>query len=192
MNDQQQLLSTEEKKLLLTLARQTLAAKLENIAEPLLEAAPPAISEPRACFVSLHLEGRLRGCIGSLKASEPLYRNVQTNAANAAFSDPRFHPLAPEEMEGIRIEISVLTPSRPIVSINEFEIGKHGIIFKKKDNRAIFLPQVAIQQGWDRKTTLNQLSRKAGLSADAWQHPEVDFWVFEAIVFSETEFIVNK
>jgi AmmeMemoRadiSam system protein A len=137
-----------------------------------------------AAFVSLHRDGNLRGCIGNLEAVEPLYRNVIHNARNAAFQDPRFMPLTAAELAGLNIEISVLTPPRPIHSVDEFQIGTHGIILTKGQRRAVFLPQVAPEQGWDRETTLTHLSLKAGMGPDDWRRG-AKYYVFEAIVFSE-------
>jgi AmmeMemoRadiSam system protein A len=134
--------------------------------------------------VTLHLDDALRGCIGTLEAVQPLYENVIHNARNAAFRDSRFSPLTAPEFDRIDIEISVLTPPRAIASLDEFVIGRHGIILEKGHHRAVFLPQVAPEQGWDKETTLAFLSRKAGLGPDDWRRGAT-FSVFEAVVFGE-------
>jgi AmmeMemoRadiSam system protein A len=184
-------LSGDERQTLLSLARKAIADTLaetgvmqpESIdgAHPLT----PRLREPGACFVTLLLDSRLRGCIGSLEAREPLAENVRRNARKAAFRDPRFQPLTEVEFRRVAIEISVLTPARPISSSTEIAIGRHGIILEKDGHRAVYLPQVAPEQGWDLETTLAHLAVKAGLRPDAWRR-NARFSVFEAIVFNET------
>lgn len=179
--------SKEEKKLLLDFARKTIEAALKNEEGP--SALPEKFDEPGSCFVTLHTEsGNLRGCIGSIQAYEPLSKNIASNAINAAFRDPRFPNVASlEELSKLELEISIMTPPQPISSPDEFTVGKHGIILMANGRSAVFLPQVAPEQGWDRETTLAHLSMKAGLPHDAWKSPDAKFSVFEAIVFSEKE-----
>ncbi|MFO7820517.1 MAG: AmmeMemoRadiSam system protein B [Lentisphaeria bacterium] len=169
---------------LMELARESIRAKLQSESPPTpdAESLNPVLREKACAFVTLHLQGRLRGCIGSLEPREALYKNVINNARNAAFSDPRFPPLSASEFEDIEIEISVLTPARPIGSPEDFIPGQHGIILKKGRAKAVFLPQVASEQGWDRETTLTHLALKAGLEPDGWRRG-AKFEVFEAIVF---------
>ena len=162
------------------------------IAAEFSEAETPAVSDDAlfradgACFVTLHeADGTLRGCIGNLEAFEPLGENLRRNALNAAFSDPRFPPLEPEELEELRIEVSVLTPARPIPGPEDFEIGRDGIILRRGERGAVFLPQVAPEQGWDRETTLGYLARKAGLPPDTWRSPDARLFTFQAEVFGE-------
>ena len=181
--------SSAERRLLLSLARDAIAAGISGRRPTMPEDLPSALLEQRSCFVSLHVRagGHLRGCIGSLAAHEPLALNVAGNAHNAAFEDPRFPAVSSlEELAGLEIEISVLTPARPIASPAEFEVGRHGIILRVAGRSAVFLPQVAPEQGWDRETTLVHLGLKAGLAPNAWQRPDARFLVFEAIVFSES------
>ncbi len=179
-------LTPEDQNFLLGLARKTITATLngKTIAAPDLESLSPTLKNDGACFVTLHIDGNLRGCIGYLEAAEPLYENVMRNANSAAFEDSRFLPLTTEELPNIEIEISVLTPHRPIASPDEFIVGKHGIILQKGAYRSVFLPQVAPEQGWDTETTLSFLARKAGLAPHAWRHG-ASLFVFEAIVFGE-------
>jgi len=181
-------LGAAEKAALLTLAREAIGNALRGEPEPVPVAAKlaAALRLDAACFVTLHLDGRLRGCIGHLTASEPLYLNVIRNAQNAAFRDQRFSPLGPDEFERIEIEISVLTPARPISSADEFVVGRHGINLEKGRHRAVFLPQVAPEQGWDRETTLRHLCLKAGLGPNAWRRG-ASLSVFEAIVFADRD-----
>ena len=107
------------------------------------------------------------------------------HAIDAAFNDPRFPPLTAKEFGKIRIEISALTPPKPVASYRDIEIGKHGMVLELGGRSAVFLPQVAPEQGWDLATTLTHLAYKAGLPGDAWRDARAKFTVFEAIVFHE-------
>ena len=104
---------------------------------------------------------------------------------DAAFEDPRFPPLSAREFPRIKIEISALTPPVPVASYQDIEIGRHGMVLELGGRSAVFLPQVAPEQGWDLATTLTYLSRKAGLPGNAWKDPRAKFTVFEAVVFHE-------
>lgn len=181
-------LSDAEKQFLLRLARSRITAKLEKqqATKPNDEDLTPRLKAHGAAFVTLQKHGNLRGCIGDLEAAEPLYRNVMHNAMNAAFEDPRFPPLRRPELDDIEIEISVLTPPRPIASLDEFVLGRHGIILEKGRTGAVFLPQVPPEQGWSKEETLTHLALKAGMPPDGWRR-NASFFVFEAIVFSEAE-----
>ena len=179
-------ISPGEKKTLLKLAREAIQTRLKRAPAPQLapEELTPRLQGDGACFVTLHLGGELRGCIGHLEASEPLWQNVVRNARAAAFSDPRFLPLSPAEFAAVTLDISVLTPFRPISGPEAFIVGRHGIILEKGGNHAVFLPQVAPEQGWDRETTLTHLALKAGLPPDGWRR-SATFSVFEAVVLGE-------
>jgi AmmeMemoRadiSam system protein A len=111
--------------------------------------------------------------------------SVMHNAANAAFQDPRFPPVTESEVDDLEVEISVLTPSRTIDSVDEIELGRHGIILERGMHRSVFLPQVAVEQGWNLETTLRHLALKAGLEANDWR--KASFSIFETILFSEQE-----
>lgn len=179
----------EEKILMLRLARSAMESVLKKEKVPGTSKAPEKFHETASCFVTLHTtpDRNLRGCIGNIGGFEPLALNIVHNAVNAAFRDPRFQPVSSlEELKTLEIEISVLTPPQDIISPDEFIIGKHGIILLKNGRSAVFLPQVAPEQGWDKETTLSHLSMKAGLSHDAWKEKDASFKVFSAIVFSET------
>lgn len=174
---------------LLDLARRTLGDYLKNgmIPEPDLPPGHAAhLTERRGLFVTLYRRGSLRGCIGSHMSSLPLYRAVQLMALESALHDARFPPLSYEELEEIRIELSVyLTHVEPISSAREYVPGKHGIILTNRGRSATFLPRVPIDQGWDRKQTLRRLSQKAGLPEDSWKARDTEFAVYETQVFSE-------
>ena len=181
--------TVEEKKFLLDLARKEITANLTGKDSPSLDGISEKFQQIRSCFVTLHsANGALRGCIGNIEPFQPLAENVVHNARNAAFRDPRFPPVASEaELKSLVIEISVLTVPSPIPSYKDFVVGKHGIILQKGYHNAVFLPQVAPEQGWDAETTLSHLAMKAGLYPDSWRDKDCKFKVFEAVYFSEKE-----
>lgn len=145
-------------------------------------AASPRLLELRGAFVTLKDGGRLRGCIGTIEGRLPLLRSVADNAAAAAIADPRFAPVTPDESSNLTLEISALSPLRDIADPGAIELGRHGILLGKSGRQAVFLPQVAPEQGWDLPATLAHLCRKAGLPADAWRDG-ARLRVFEADVF---------
>ena len=182
-------LRSGERDWLLNLARESIRSSLDQQEPP---AAPPEDSPPifraeRATFVTLKVPDRggyrLRGCIGNMEPYRPLYRSVFENARKAAFSDPRFDPLERQELDRARIEISVLTPMRPVDDPSEIVPGRDGVQLSSSGRTAVFLPQVAEEQGWDRIALLENLCRKAGLHRTAWKKAELS--VFQAIVFGE-------
>lgn len=182
-------LTAEDKKALLSLARQTIeqALKGQPPRKPAdLGFAPtPAMQQKMGGFVTLTIGGELRGCIGEIFPRRALAEVVVAHALDAAFNDPRFPPLAAREFPQIRIEISALTPPVPVASYKDIVIGKHGMVLELGGRSAVFLPQVAPEQGWDLATTLTHLSYKAGLPGNAWQDDRARFTVFEAVVFHE-------
>lgn len=131
---------------------------------------PVALAQKSGAFVTLKKAGRLRGCIGYIQPHKPLYRAIIENAANAAVYDQRFLPVEQAELSQLELEISVLSSPKPIKSYHEFTVGKHGIILSKAGRQAVYLPEVAIEQGWTQEQTLSHLAEKAGLPANAWQH----------------------
>ena len=133
-------------------------------------------------FVSLHKQGRLRGCIGHFGEDVPLHETVAEMARAAAFDDPRFAPVRKEELEDIDIEISVLTPMRRIESLDEFELHRHGIYIRKGYRSGTFLPQVADEVNWTKEEFVGHCAQdKAGIGWDGWR--EAELYVYEAIVF---------
>ncbi|MBP7652427.1 AmmeMemoRadiSam system protein A [Candidatus Dependentiae bacterium] len=141
--------------------------------------------EKRGVFVTLHISGALRGCIGYILPYKPLYTAVIENAYNAAFNDPRFTALSKSEFEEVDIEISVLSVPEKINSYKDIIIGQHGIILKNGFYQAVFLPQVAVEQNWDIETTLAHLSIKAGGDMDLWKNKNTLFEVFEAEIIQK-------
>jgi AmmeMemoRadiSam system protein B/AmmeMemoRadiSam system protein A len=127
------------------------------------------LQRPSGVFVTLKKQGQLRGCIGHIQPKEPLYRAIIINAIRAAHYDHRFYPVQPSELDNLELEVSVLSQPQPIASYNKFEVGKHGIILEKDGRGAVFLPEVAVEQGWNREQTLTYLAKKAGLPPDAWK-----------------------
>jgi AmmeMemoRadiSam system protein A len=183
-------LTDSDREKLIDLARKTIGYALEHgqvpeVAELGIEVSD-TLKEPRAAFVTLKKAGQLRGCIGDIFPSQPLYKSVLLNAINAAFRDRRFAPLQKEELADITIEISALTRPRSVPSSDRIRIGTDGIVLNKAGRSAVFLPQVAPEQGWDLSQTLTQLSLKAGLAADDWKEGAA-FLVFQADVFGEGE-----
>lgn len=150
------------------------------------EPVPESACKPRGAFVTLHKGAALRGCIGYVMPTAPLYRAVIENAVNAARRDPRFPPVTLDEAPDLRIEISVMTLPRPIQSVEEIEVGRHGLIVTQGAWRGLLLPQVATEYGWDRETFLDHTCQKAGLPAEAWRKGKVEIEVFSAQVFSES------
>ncbi len=179
-------LSDEEKSFLLKLSRNVLEEYIKNRKVPEVKIIDEKLKEKCGAFVTLNKNHNLRGCIGYIEPIKPLYQSVIDNTVNAAVNDPRFPEVTPNELKDIEIEISVLTPPVKIDSYHDIIIGKHGIILSKGFHSAVFLPQVAPEQGWDLATTLTHLSLKAGLGPDDWKSG-AEFKVFTAIVFSENE-----
>ncbi|HCE45968.1 MAG TPA: hypothetical protein DET40_20675 [Lentisphaeria bacterium] len=183
-------LTVEEKKMLLELARKTIVYYLEKNKPPtpaeLGFVLTDGVKEQRAAFVTLKEKGELRGCIGEIFPSQPLYESVLSNAVNSAVNDPRFNAVARDEVKNLSIEISALTPPKKVDSYKDIRIGTDGMVLKKSGRSAVFLPQVAPEQGWDLETTLTYLSRKAGLPADAWKEG-ASYLTFQAEVFGEDE-----
>jgi AmmeMemoRadiSam system protein A len=136
-----------------------------------------------ATFVTLKIDGELRGCIGSLTPVDELYLSVHHNALNAAQRDPRFDPVGEAERSLLDVSISILSPIREIDSILDFNIGEHGIILEKGRNRSVFLPEVAIEQNWDVEQTMSYLSQKAGLPPDGWKEG-ARYSVFSSVVLA--------
>lgn len=141
------------------------------------------LMRPLGVFVTLHLAGRLRGCIGSIIAHEPLYLGTWNMARMAAFHDPRFPPLSRGEWNNIEMEISVLDQPVPCLDADKIEIGKDGLILQYAGHQGLFLPQVPVEQHWDLPQYLEQLCYKAGLPAGSWKKTGAKLFRFQAQVF---------
>ncbi len=185
-------LSLEEKKQLLTIAREAVNATALN--QPLPRLDPHdfsyTLTENGASFVTLTISGGLRGCIGTLEAYQPLYVDVQKRAVQAASQDPRFSPLTPAELAHVKIEVSRLSKPEPLEYDTPEDLltllkpGEDGVIISEGHRRATFLPQV-----WDElpdaRMFLSQLCRKMGCSATFWEHKKLDVAIYHVEEFSE-------
>ncbi len=179
-------LTTADRRALLALARRTIETYLRTGKFPDVDAAglSNGMKAPRGAFVTLNKNGALRGCIGRFDAREPLDRVVQAMAVASATQDYRFAGVEAAELPGIDIEISVLTPMKRIKSIDEIQLGKHGITIRKGDRSGTFLPQVARETGWTKEEFLGHCAQdKAGIGWDGWKDAEI--YTYEAVVFSE-------
>lgn len=177
-------LSKSDKVSLLRLARNKIAQRVRGDEPDVSIKISEAMMDIMGAFVTLHKDGQLRGCIGEIFPRRELHLAVAEQAVNAALHDPRFPRLQPAELDEIDIEISALTPPRRINSHENIEIGRHGIVLYKGQHSAVFLPQVAPEQGWGLEETLAHLAMKAGLGPNDWKSG-CEYHVFEAIVFSE-------
>jgi len=169
---------------MLALARAAILGAL--MGEPLVRQRhqPSCLSLCHGVFVTLHVHGRLRGCIGVVEARDPLGESIVDCAQGAAFRDTRFLPLQAHEVPGLRIEISALSIIAAIRP-DQIEIGKHGLIVATENHRGLLLPQVAIENRLSREQFLEETCRKAGLPRDAWRHPQTQIYGFTCEVFSE-------
>jgi AmmeMemoRadiSam system protein A len=163
--------SLEERRTLLHIAHSAIRSALDHPTldpQPFSEAPPPGLSEPRGVFTTLYLGGQLRGCVGYAMPVAPLYRAVAETACAAAFDDSRFVPVMKEEAPALQIALSVLSRLFAIRP-ESVEVGRHGLVISRGARRGLLLPQVPLENGWDRETFLQQTCRKAGLPLDAWQ-----------------------
>ena len=177
------LLTDEEKSVLKKIAYDSIKDSLDGKGIAEANYTPnSSLNQKCGAFVSLHKQGRLRGCIGHFGEDTPLHEIVAEMARAAAFEDPRFQPLRREELDDIDIEISVLTPMRRIQNLDEFELHKHGIYIRKGYRSGTFLPQVADEVNWTKEEFVGHCSQdKAGLGWNGWRDAEL--YVYEAIVF---------
>ncbi len=143
------------------------------------------LMQERGAFVTLKKHGALRGCIGYVAPMKPLFDTVREVAALAAVRDTRFPPVSAKELPELEYEISVLSPLRRVLDVKEIEVGRHGLVMKKGSTEGLLLPQVPLEQGWDRTTFLQQTCVKAGLPPGAWKDEDTDIFSFTAVVFGE-------
>jgi len=189
MFDANFILSNQEKEKLLQIARFTIEEYLSKSQIPKLDKSDllPIMEMECGSFVTLHKNGSLRGCIGRFTSSEALYKSVQKMAVSAATQDNRFSVVKKDELNEIDIEISVLTPLKKIQSIDEIEMGRHGIYIKKGFSTGTFLPQVAIETGWTKEEFLGYCAKnKVGIGWDGWK--EAELFIYDALVFGEKDF----
>jgi AmmeMemoRadiSam system protein A len=175
--------STADRLRLLGIAREAITAHVSHL--PACE--PETTLCPWLCagaFVTLVRRGELRGCIGHLQADLPIGSVVARCAVAACSQDPRFPPVKAVELPDLDIELSILGPRERVASIEEIEIGRHGLVAEQGPRRGLLLPQVATEWKWGRQTFVEQTCHKAGLPRDAWRH-RATLWKFEAEVFGE-------
>lgn len=179
------MLSDEDKRFLLRLARDSMAAFAagETFRDP--ADVPEGVRAVQGAFVSLHKSGQLRGCIGYVKGIKPLWQAVRDLAVEASAHDPRFAPVRPREIEEVDVEVSVLGLLERIKGPAEVEIGTHGLFIRSAGRSGLLLPQVATEHAWDAAKFLEQTCWKAGLPPDEWQDPKAELYRFGAAVFAE-------
>lgn len=173
-----------ERRQLLKFTRDTIIAKVSGHTLPEIVSDKPGLTAPAGCFVTIKQHGQLRGCIGTFSSDRPLWRQVQEMAISAATRDPRFYPMKPDDLADFQLEISVLSPLEKIDSVEQINVGTHGIYIEKNFSRGVLLPQVAVEYGWDRDTFLRQTCVKAGLSPNDWQEG-ADIYIFSAQIFGD-------
>lgn len=181
-------LSVEAQRALLMYARKAIQ---DHLSRGQLTASPPEapeLSEAHAVFVTLEVDGKLRGCMGQPDADGPLHEAAAHMAVTAATQDPNFSALELSDLRYTELEISVLSPHRTI-DPDDIEIGTHGLYIAAGPKRAIILPQVAYDQGWSVKRYLEELTTRAGLKRRAWGDPKVSLRGFTAQVFRDTDLI---
>ncbi len=179
------MLTGQQKKKILRIARDTLECYLSGKEIPLITEDDPALQEKRGVFVTLRRGGELRGCIGYIQPIKPLAEAVRDIAIQSATADPRFPAVGYDEMKEISIEVSVLTVPKK-VDAKDVVLGRDGVIVKKGYRQGVFLPQVADETGWSKEDFMSNLClHKAGLSPDSWKHPDTEIYTFQAEVFSE-------
>lgn len=175
-----------QKEALLKHARNTIHQLLISGTTPLARGFDPVLEQKKGVFVTLNKNGNLRGCIGHMAEDLPLCQVVGFCALQAAFGDRRFQQVQLDEMEDIEIEISVLTPFRRVGGIADIVIGRDGVMLEKGGRSAVYLPQVAVEQGWNVEQTLEHLCTKAGLSKGDWKSGAA-FYTFQSIAFCESD-----
>ena len=176
-----------EKKLLLQIARKSIEEEFGREGFNFNQELPESLNQKCGAFVTLSINGELRGCIGYIISDKPLFELIYIVAKKSAFEDPRFYPLTEEELDSIEIEISVLSPPKKITNIEDIKIGEHGLIIQKGPFHGLLLPQVAAKYNWTVKEFLEHTCQKAGLSKNEWKDPETIIEIFTAEVFSESE-----
>jgi len=177
-------LSATDRAALLGIARGAILAHLEG--RPLPD--PPAkgaLAEVRGAFVTLHVRGELRGCVGTFQPTESLARTVAKMAVAAASDDPRFRPIEPGEVPDLDVSISALGPRQPLSDPRAVRVGMDGLIARRGWHRGALLPKVAVENSWTAEEFLKHVCLKAGLPSRAWREPGTELEVFQADEFGE-------
>jgi AmmeMemoRadiSam system protein A/AmmeMemoRadiSam system protein B len=181
-------LGAHEKSELLALARKSVeyAVKEKKAYEPAATSSE-SLNQERGAFVTLRESGELRGCIGYTSAVKPLYMTVRDTATLAALRDTRFQPVSATELPQLEYEISVLSPLRRVLDIRQIKVGQHGLLMKNGIYEGLLLPQVPVEEKWDRQRFLEETCAKAGMRASCWKDENTDIFMFTAVVFGETK-----
>ncbi len=180
------MLNIQQKERLLGIARLAITAYLQTGKKMLVSESDLVLNQKSGVFVTLNQRQELRGCIGNLVASQPLYLTLRDMAIEAAVGDPRFPALSLSELKDVQIEVSVLSPLEKVPSAEKIELGKHGVLVRRGNQSGVFLPQVASETGWSKEEFLNNLcAHKAGIAVDAWKDKDTQLYIFTADVFSE-------
>ena len=177
-------LTESQQQILLRLAREALEESVRTGSLSPIEPPADAPCEKCGAFVTLHKEGRLRGCVGHIVSAKPLYQTVRECARASALEDSRFDPVEPEELSRLHVEISVLSPLADITP-EQIEVGRHGLLVSRGGMRGLLLPQVAVEWKWDRERFLSETCRKAGLPEDEWRRG-ARVQAFTAQIFAES------
>ncbi|MFC2132970.1 AmmeMemoRadiSam system protein A [Bacteroidota bacterium] len=179
-------ISKKEKDILLSAARNTIEALFHDTnADPPDYEKYPILASRSGAFVTITIDGNLRGCIGYIIGDKPLFDTIRDAATSAAMSDPRFPQLSESELDKIQIEVSILSEPFPLDSYDDIELGKHGLILEEGGRRGLLLPQVPIEHNMDRDEYLSAICNKAGLPPHYWRQNELKLDAFTATVFSE-------
>ena len=188
-NEDKDALAPAQKKRLLDIALQTMDEYVRTGKVLEFRETDPRLLREEGAFVTIHKQGRLRGCIGNILGRGPLYQTVRDMAIAAAAQDPRFDPVQTQELKDLDIEVSVLSKPRVVQHVDEIVLGKHGVIVSQgPGHQGVFLPQVATETGWSKEEFLDQLcAQKAGLAPDAWKNPKTKIEIFTAQVFDEKD-----
>ena len=181
-------LNDREKNELLALARKSVeyAVREKKAYEPTASASE-VLNEERGAFVTLRKAGELRGCIGYTSAEKPLYLTVRDTATLAALRDTRFPQVTASELPQIDYEVSVLSPLRRVVDVRQIKVGQHGLLMKNDTHEGLLLPQVPVEEKWDRQKFLEETCAKAGMRSGCWKDENTDIFMFTAVVFGEKQ-----
>jgi AmmeMemoRadiSam system protein A len=179
-------LTPTERAALLGIARGAVLARLGLARAPALPSSGP-LAEPRGAFVTVHVAGDLRGCIGTFRPQGSLAETVAKMAASAASEDPRFRAIEARDVGDLEISVSVLDPPRRLSDPTRVDVGREGLVVKMGWNRGTLLPKVAVEHGWDAEMFLRHTCLKAGLPPTAWREPGCEVEAFEAEEFGEVQ-----
>lgn len=178
-------LNESQKQELLLFARKTIEASVDGRPLPSFDPRDKVLREKRGLFVTVRKKGELRGCIGYIEGVKPLVTALSDMAVAASSRDPRFPPVRKDEVKDLRIEISVLSPLKPVSDLSAIDVGRHGLVVVQGGRSGLLLPQVAVENGWNRDEFLSQACRKSGLSPRCWKEKETEIFLFSAQIFSE-------